>query len=465
MRFPFGTQAYQHASRPLSAQRMVNCYLEPAPPNAKTLAAVVASYGVANWMASVGAYRGGKLVRSVLYIVAGEYLYRVNSAGIPTLLGSIPGVGYVFVEGDETNVMVVETVSERGWFWNGSVVAEITDPDWPGATWLGYLDGYYIIIPRATGQYFITANRNPASIDALDFASAEQYPDDLVTGVIDHGEGILFGTESFQGIYNSGNSDFPLSDIASAQGEIGCPYPRGPKKVGNAICFPGHDGKVYMLNGYTPQVISTPVVEQAMKNATDRDFIGVTWDEPGHSFYGLKSADFAFAFDLSTQLWHERESHGYESWRWAQAFKAYGETVVADAETGALGLLSADTFTEFGDTLRMEATSPPVGEDNRRIKHSRLELIFEQGVGLISGQGVDPQIMLQFSDDGGRTWSNEKWRPLGRMGRFNTRAIWTRLGSARDRIYRFAISDPVRRTLILSTTKARATEQRLHAAA
>ncbi len=463
MRIPFGTQSYRHVSLPLSAQRMVNCYIEPAPPQAKTFAAVIASYGVASWMATVGTYRGGKVVRGALYIVAGGGLYRVSAAGTPALLGAIPGDGYVFVEGDEINVMVVEPATTRGWFWNGSVVTQIVDEDWPGAVWLGYLDGYYIIIPPNSGQYFITANRNPASIDALEFASAERYPDDLVTGIVDHAEAILFGTESFQGVYNSGNADFPLSDIASAHGEIGCLCPRGPRKAGNSIFFPGHTGKVYQLNGYTPVPISTPVVEQAIARATDRDFIGVTWDEPGHSFYGLKCADFAFAYDLTSGLWSERESLGYDAWRWAETFRAYDQTVVADAETGAIGLLDANMFTEFGDTMRWEATSPPVGEDNRRIKHSRVELVFEQGVGTLAVPS--PQCMLQFSDDGGRTWSNEYWRSIGGPGQYKKRAVWTRLGSARDRIYRAAMSDPVRRTLILATTKARATEARLHAAA
>lgn len=465
MRIPFGTQSYRHSSRPLSAQRMVNCYLEPAPPHAKTFAAVISSFGVANWMATVGSFRGGKVVRGALFIVAGEGLYRVSSVGTPTLLGSVPGSAYVFVEGDETNIMVVEPASERGWYWNGTTVAEITDPDWPGAVWLGYLDGYFAIIAPDSGQFYITANRDPSDINALDFASAERYPDDLVTGIVDHGEMILFGTESYEGFYNSGNADFPISAIGSADGEIGCLAPRAPKKADNSIFFPGHTGKVYRLNGYAPQVISTPVVEQAIERATDRDFIGMTWGEPGHEFYALKCADFAFVYDIATGLWYERESLGYDAWRWEAVFRAYDRTIVADAETGALGRLSADTFTEFGDTMRMECTSPSIGKDNIRLTHACVELVFEQGVGTVSGQGVDPQAMLQFSDDGGRIWSNERWRSLGRIGRYKARARWLRNGKARDRVYRFAISDPVRRTLILATTKSRMSRKDMKRAA
>src|SRR5262245_12042164 len=109
---------------------MVNCYLEAGPPHAKTQAAVIAAHGIANW-ASIGSglHRGALLNRSRLYVVNGEGLYRVNSAGSATLLGSVPGSGYVFMAGDENNIAIVEPQSERLWYWNGSVVAENTDED------------------------------------------------------------------------------------------------------------------------------------------------------------------------------------------------------------------------------------------------------------------------------------------------------------------------------------------------
>lgn len=458
MRIPFGTQSYRHISLPLSAQRMVNCYLEPAPPHAKTFAAVIAACGVAT-LATVGAgpLRGALRKRGQTFIVSGTELYRVAANGSSTLLGTVGGTGRVFMCGDETNILVVVPATEAGYYYNGTTVAQVTDPDWPGAIWCDYIDGYFIIIAPDSGQFYITANRDPSSIDALDFASAERYPDDLVTGVVDKGEVILFGTESGEGFYNSGNADFPLTKIPSADFEIGCPYARAPRKTDNGICFPGHDGKVYRLNGYTPQVISTPVVEQAMARATDRDFRGLVWGEPGHSFYALTCADFTFAFDFSTQLWWEPESYGVESWRREFILRAGEQWLVGDTESAAIGTLSPDTFTEFGTVLRAECTSPPVGNDNELFTHSKVELVFEQGVGLATGQGSDPMVMLQFSDDGGRTWSSEKWRPLGRIGEYKRRAIWRRGGKARDRIYRYAVSDPVRRNLILATTRTRPT--------
>ena len=72
----------------------------------------------------------------------------------------------------------------------------------------------------------------------------------------------------------------------------------------------------------------------------------------------------------------------------------------------------------------------------------------ETGVGLNSGQGSDPQIMMMYSDDGGRTYSNELWRSLGLIGEYKTRAIWRRLGQFRQRQIKLTISDPVRKLVM-----------------
>lgn len=456
MRIPFGLQSYQHTSLPLSAQRMVNCYLEPAPPQAKTFAAVIEACGVSSFSTvGNGPIRGALRKRGVTFVVSGTGLYRVSVGGIATLLGTVGGSSRVFMAGDETHVMIVDPATRAGYYYTGATVLQITDTDWPGAVWVGYLDGYFIIIAPESGQFYITANRDPSSIDALDFASAERYPDDLVTGIVDKGELILFGTESGEGFYDSGATDFPITKIGSADFEIGCPYPYAPKKTDNGIIFPGHTGKVYRLNGYTPQVISTPVVEQAIARATDRIFRGLTWCEPGHEFYALTCADFAFVYDCTTQLWHERQSYGYNAWRWEFVIRAGEQWLVGDTQSAAVGLLNPATFTEFGTTMRVECASPSVGMDNEIFTHSKVELVFEQGVGLVTGQGSDPMVGLQFSDDGGRTWSSEKWRRLGAIGEYKTRAIWRRGGKARDRIYRYFSSDPVRRNLILATSGVR----------
>ena len=74
---------------------------------------------------------------------------------------------------------------------------------------------------------------------------------------------------------------------------------------------------------------------------------------------------------------------------------------------------------------------------------SQLQIEFTPGVGLQVGQGFDPQVMLRYSNDGGFTWSNEYWVSIGKVGNTKNRAIWRKLGQARDRVWEINFTDPV----------------------
>ena len=56
--------------------------------------------------------------------------------------------------------------------------------------------------------------------------------------------------------------------------------------------------------------------------------------------------------------------------------------------------------------------------------------------------------MLQWSNDGGYTWSPERWKPLGRIGQHRHAIYWDRLGRARDRVFKVAISDPCKIVMV-----------------
>jgi hypothetical protein len=98
--------------------------------------------------------------------------------------------------------------------------------------------------------------------------------------------------------------------------------------------------------------------------------------------------------------------------------------------------------------IRRLRQAPHLSDEHRWQFHQRFQLDLETGVGLSSGQGSDPQIMLCWSDDHGHTWSHEHWTSAGKIGEFKRRALWYRLGRTRDRIYRVVVSDPVKWALV-----------------
>jgi hypothetical protein len=104
--------------------------------------------------------------------------------------------------------------------------------------------------------------------------------------------------------------------------------------------------------------------------------------------------------------------------------------------------------TEAGDGFKPLVTFAYIGPDTAGD-----EIVTEQ---YLETPGYDPQAMLRWSSDGGSTWSSEHWTSIGKIGAYNNRAIWRRLGWGRDRIFEVSISAPVKAVIISANLKASA---------
>jgi hypothetical protein len=341
-----------------------------------------------------------------------------------------------------------------------SVFAQITDSDFPGAVTVSYLDGYFVFNEPNSQRIWITSSLDGLSIDPLEFASATGSPDGVVGLIADHREIWVFGTNSVEVWYNSGDSDFPLSRIQGAFNELGCAAPYSIAKMDNGLFWLGKDargqGIVYRANGYTGQRISTHAVEwQIQQYANMSDAIGYTYQQDGHSFYVLifPQADTTWVYDVATQAWHERAGLTNGNFtRHRSNCQAFfqGDVLVGDYENANVYSFDLNDFSDNGSPQKWLRSwrALPTGQNNlkRSAQHS-LQLDLETGVGLNLGQGSNPQVMLRWSDDGGHTWSNEHWVSIGRIGEFFRRAIWRRLGMTlkiRDRVYEVSGTDPVK---------------------
>lgn len=93
--------------------------------------------------------------------------------------------------------------------------------------------------------------------------------------------------------------------------------------------------------------------------------------------------------------------------------------------------------------LRRLRRAPHLCAEQKQVTYHEFELDMEVGVGATTGLGIEPQVMLRWSDDGGISWSHEHWLTAGQIGAYETRMVWRRLGRARDRIFEITMSDPV----------------------
>ena len=398
---------------------------------------------------------------SDFYVVSGTEVFKLTSlTGTPVKLGNVSGTGPVSIADNGTQLFIA--CNGPSYIYNEvtNVFAQITDADFPGAVTVGYLDGYFVFNEPNSQRVWVTSLLDGLSVDPLDFASAEGSPDGLVALIVDHREAWLFGSDSVEVWYDAGNADFPLARIQGAFNEIGCVAAYSVAKLDNGLFWLGTDargqGIVYRANGYTGTRVSTHAIEYAIAQYGNiSDALAYTYQQEGHSFYVLifPTANATWVYDVSTQMWHERAGFvngAFTRHRSNCQCNFEGNTVVGDFENGNIYTFDLDIYADNSQPqkwLRSWRALAPGQNNLKRTAHHSLQLDAETGVGLVVGQGSQPEAMLRWSDDGGHTWSNEHWQLMGAIGQYGYRTIWRRLGMTlklRDRVYEVSGTDPVK---------------------
>lgn len=439
-----------YSDPPSSSTRLVNCYIEQGGPQG--VGPVLRGFpGISAYKTVGGMIRAALTVHGVKYVVSGDKLYSITAGGAQALLGTLYG-GVVRPQIVSNGIQVCVLIEPRAWVYTiaTTVLAEITDTDFTsrGASSVQFIDNYLSFTEPVSGRWFISDLAAATAYNSLNFATAEGSPDHLVTHVVDHGQAILLGVDSGEIWDNAGISGFPFVRSGNGLIEIGCLAKWSAVKVDQSVIWLASDLTVRRLQGVTPVRISTEAVERAFRTYTAEGSYGqtLTWD--GHIFYVLTFPEASWCFDVTTNQWFELQSYGLNNWRVSCSIQADGRTYVGDSQSGKFGLLD-DVFLEWDNPLVMTWTYAPT-----RQPHSCIEILAQMGVGLSTGQGSDPEIMLAKSDDGGQAFTDLPTRKLGVIGNRQARARWHRLGNIRRsnlRVYRGSISDPVRRKIIATT--------------
>jgi hypothetical protein len=209
--------------------------------------------------------------------------------------------------------------------------------------------------------------------------------------------------------------------------------------------------QVVRLDGYTPTIVSTPDLGYLLNNyATLADASGFSYMHNEHPFYQLNfpTAGESWLYDGRSNCWSQLKSFDITRHRAEIGVTFNNKTIVSDYSNGLMYQVDGDVYTENDETVVAELIGKHVVSDMEKFSINELWVDLEAGVGLATGQGSDPQIMLQVSRDGGHNFGREKWRTMGRVGEYRARSRWLRLGEGYDFTFRLRISDPVKRALL-----------------
>lgn len=327
---------------------------------------------------------------------------------------------------------------------------------------ISFLAGYVVATLQNSHTFQVSQLEDATTWSGLDIATISYFPDNIVSMICDHNETWFWGGKKALGYYVSQGLTFPpLIPIQGAFMENGSGATFATVQADNSVFWLDQDERGYMvarrLNGYAGDRVSTHAVELAWQSyKTNSDAVGWTYQEQGHTFWVLyfPTANATWVFDISQNLWHQRgfyvPANGtYIADRAMCHTFNFGKHLVGDWASGNVYDLSSSYFDDDGAIIRGWRRTPTVADENEWLYFDQIEFILQTGQApttpLVDGDGNPrpAQLMLRWSNDGGKTWSNTYYLSVGLEGEYDKRVIKRMLGRARKRLWDVTWTDPI----------------------
>jgi len=484
---------YVSDSLPISAQRCVNYHVSLPQVSTITDANLFNTPGIVSLLDGLLTEncRGAHVFAGVPFFVIDNTLVKFNRVILggaesftKTIIGAIEGVARVYMADNGLQLCIV-AVPDSGTSGVSYIYTEssdslvaISDSDFDGpASSVDYVGGYFSF-HKSDGKKFFSSNlNNGLAYDALDFNVAESDPDQI------RGQGVLndqlyiFGSETVQQFRSIGRVPSPFAPIIGATIDLGVTAPQTIVKFGGGLCFVGagvnESPAVWIIKGGQKKKISTNAIEHEFSrlklDTIPEQVFSWVYAESGAYWMGINVPGTCYVYDLINERWHERRSINgstLSEYRCTHMINAYGRILVGDSQSGNIGALDEEVYTEYGILTPRSVTSRAFDNQGSAVNVASIEAVVESGVGLSNevsvstGKtaqgvvtagvgGVDPQIVLSWSDDGARTFKGFIPRSLGKIGEYNVRPTWGRLGSfPRSRVLTLSVSSPNKSTII-----------------
>lgn len=484
MRIPFLIGSYKGRSGAINVSECVNFFAEPDELGGKNVLAFIGTPGLKKWCdtGTGQSIRGMHRFGDYLYVVSDHKLLKIDKDATVTEIGDIQtNVGFAHLENNGTQLMVIDAVT--GYVYNPSTdeFKQIKNTAFSNATTLTYQDGYFIANIPETRQFQISNLYDGLSWSGLDYAAKEGYPDLVESLISVHRYLFLLGEKTSEIWVNTGTGAFPFERIDGASMDVGCAAPHSPAKLDNTIYWLSDKRQIVRVTGAgTHQIVSTPQIDYQIANYTKvDDAIGYAMTFEGHPWFRITfpAANKTWCYDAMTGLWHTLSSwdetkaaqHGRHRGSCYARFN--GKHLIGDHDNGLIYETRSDYYTDYDRPIESIGVGRIAHKDGKELAFNEFTLEMEPGVGneydylvdeagryifgsdgtYMSGasqEAPDPKITIDWTDDGGNTWSKTRIISLHERGVFRRVVPARATGSSRNRAFRVRISDPVKRVIV-----------------
>ena len=410
---------------------------------------------------------------NLLYVVSGNELYSVNTVGnVVIALGSLATTnGPVSMVESPTQIFLVDGQGGYVWNFDTSTFAQTIPNSTISATnpmTVVTQDGFALfnclgtnLIYQSNYDDFSTyAVSNGAGLGAAANDAYVQGNQQPVVAMFDLNRQVwIFKQNATEVWANQGSGGFAFAPLQGIYMPFGCSAYASLARLGQSVCWLGQsdegDGVVYMSNGYNATPITTYALARQFQNYNvNNDAVAYGCQQNGHYFYVLTfpAANLTFCYDLTTGKWHQRGyfNNGNVGREISNCCALWnGNTYTGDYQNSNIYLLTEGVYTDNGSPrrwLRSWRALPPTAPLGMPMSFDSLQVLLETGQ--TAPEGLVPEVMLRWSDDGGYVWQGPFQLNAGAIGQSSWRCILNRLGSTKigtglDRCFEISGTDPM----------------------
>ena len=333
--------------------------------------------------------------------------------------------------------------SSNFWILESGTLTPVVDTNYPAVTVPGIvvLNSFaYVMTPE--GEIRSCAINDPTQWPSLQFIYAD-YSDDPGVAIIKFLNYLVaFGTHTTQFFYDAGNPapGTAISPYQSASVTVGCAVAGTLQLVRDTLVWVGQTSEeqwgVYMMNGISPQKISSSWVDKALEFNVFSDTFAFVAGNGDHIFYVLIFLDSptgqALAYDFGTKTWHPWSSNTNPYWPYFFSVDAGLDNgqlwIGAGNLTGKIYFTSTNLYDDDGTPFDLQVQTDKIDAGNLERKY------FGQ-VNFVSDT-TGASVLVEVSDDDYNSYTT--W---GTMTLATQRPYLNRGGSARRRAFRITQTD------------------------
>jgi hypothetical protein len=394
-----------------------------------------------------GIDRGGINWQDECYRVMGTKLVSVASNGAVTVLGDVGGPVNTLVTFDYSFDLLAIASGTRLYYWNGTTLTQVTDPDLGVVLDVVWVDGYFM---TTDGEFLIvTELSNPLDVNPLKYGSSEVDPDPVVALLKLRNEVYALNRNTIEVFDNIGGDLFPFQRIDGAQiqkGVIGtfacCVYIERIAFLGSGR---NESPGIYVGAAATTQKISTQEIDELLLTYSEAQLAQVKLEarnDKSHQHLYVHLPDRTIVYDaaaseaLGDQVWFTLTTTvvGFAQYRARNLVWAYDKWLVGDPQSSTIGYLVDDIGSHWGQQVRWEFGTIIAYNEGKGALFQKMELVSLTGRVAL---GTNPQISTSYSLDG-LSYSQDRYIYVGTIGNTSKRLAWFQQGHMRNwRIQRF----------------------------